>query len=148
MVFVVSETTYASSHLHYLQIDIHMMYVWVVRKYGNQMGEICTVCWVRNKLEFVLKLFQWSQLCQVKHHHDAKQLIWQLSSVFTVNSRFQLIIKYSTVLCTIVVALEDGPIKIKKKQCQYHFAGGGHTSEFLVPVSIVCFNVCLQVHSD
>jgi hypothetical protein len=60
------------------------------------------------------------------------------SSVFTANSGFHLLFKLSTILCTtdrlstILVVLKDGPIKVLK-QCQHHFAGRRHTSEFLGP---------------
>jgi hypothetical protein len=71
------------------------------------------------------------------------------SSVFTVNSGFQLHFKYSTSPCMyclsmIPVVLEDRPINVPK-QCEHHFAGRRHTSKFLAPRQwCVCFSSMLR----
>jgi len=55
----------------------------------------------------VFELFQWSMLhYKVKCCHDAKQLHCQHSSVFTVNSRFQLPFKHRTIQCRFTVVYQ------------------------------------------
>jgi len=64
--------------------------------------------------------------------------ICQHSSAFTVNNRFELLFKYSTIPCiidhlfVILVVLKDGLIKVPK-QHQHNFASRRHTYEFLGP---------------
>jgi len=60
--------------------------------------------------------------------------ICQHSFVFTANNEFQLCFKHGTIdhLSSILVVLEVGLTKVPK-QCQHHFVGRRHTSEFLSP---------------
>jgi len=133
MFLVVFEASYALCpwSLQCLQIDIHIMHLWVVWKFGNQMG------W-----DLDCSMFgggeAWISVLRSSVVMMQNNSIYQHSCLFTVNSEFKLLFKYSTVPCTayhlsmILVVLMGGSIK-DPKQCQHHFASKGHTSEFLGP---------------
>jgi len=71
--------------------------------------------------------------------------IYQHSSVFTVNSRFQLLYKHVTIPCTteclstILAVLEDGPIK-SQNSINVTLLAKGMLLNFLVLSDDVCFH--------
>jgi len=85
----------------------------------------------------VFELYKWLILLyEVKHCHNPKNSIYQHSSAFTTNSGFQLLFKYSTILCIndclhmILVVLEDEAIKSRTASTSFCVT---HTFEFLGP---------------
>jgi hypothetical protein len=90
-------------------------------------------------------------LDEVKCCHDAKTIPFvTISSTFTVNSRYKLLFKCSTIdyLPIILVVLEDGPLKSQNSDITLLVEGA--IFRFLVlgsDVSTPCFDVCLQVNS-
>jgi hypothetical protein len=90
-------------------------------------GEIWTICWVGKMPEFQFSKHFNGHHCYMRSGIVMMQnnSICQHYSVFPANSGFQLLFKHSTMLCTIdhlstiMVVLEDGPIKVPV-QHQHH----------------------------
>jgi hypothetical protein len=121
MFLFVREATYALHPwpLNCLEIGIHMTHLWVVWKYGNQMGwdEIWTACWMGEKFEFQFSNCFNSHCCHMRSSIVMMQnnSVFQPSSLITVKNGFHLLFRQSTIPCTIVCLFwmlavpKDGP---------------------------------------
>lgn len=93
----------ASWPLHHLQITVHVTNIWIVQKYGNQMGWDldCVLHEKQHKFQFSGHFHgccchTWSSISLMQN-----DFYWQNSSAFSVNSGSQLPFKNSTVLYAI-----------------------------------------------